>query len=479
MAILGIILIIYSSVLFLSLHYTLYDELDDELLLKVQEIGNTISAYLDVLGDDEKSFIFVLKRTIKLEGEHANQNKIVEYENQWLQKVDKFNLREDYVNFLGPKREIIVSSGNIPTGIIAMFLKLPKIESEREPLFRNIKFENRNLRLISIPFTYKGKGDYILQVGTSLKPIMQLLRIRLIHIAISIPLVLIFASFIGQLFAVRMLKPVKEITETAKNITYKDLSARVKTEHVDEEMRYLVDAFNDMISRLEKSFKYIIDFSSHVAHELKTPLAIIRGESELTLRRERSPLEYIKAIKINLEETERMLRTIEDLLLLTRLDYQPNVFKFNQFDLTDFFKDINEQAQILASPKNITVNIDMPKERIPINADTLRLRRLFFNLITNAIKFTPQKGKVDIAIRREEKKATISISDTGIGIATEDLPNIFNRFFRVDRDEEDIESGSGLGLSIALSIAKIHRGNIQVKSELGKGSTFTVTLPLV
>ncbi len=161
-------------------------------------------------------------------------------------------------------------------------------------------------------------------------------RNKLLYILTPIPITLLFGYFIGRVIVVRILRPIKEITDTANNITHEDLSLRVKTENVDEELRSLIQAFNDMVSRLGESFEYITDSSSYIAHELKTPIAIIRGESEFALKKERDKEEYKRVISVSLEETKRMLKIIEDLLLLTKMNYQPDVLKFEQIELTQF-----------------------------------------------------------------------------------------------------------------------------------------------
>jgi len=478
-SILGIILIIYTSVLHTTLCYNLYVDFDNKLEMKTQGIINTVVSYLDALGYNQRSFIFSAKRAIGIEEEHPNQNRIEKLQSLWLKQFNTFGLVNDYINFANSKGESIVSSSNLKPELLSLFLREIKRARDEEKVFRNIKFNNRTLRLISVPFSYKDKAQYIIQVGVSLEPVISLMKKRLYFRLIPIPVFLLVGFFIGRIFARQILKPVMEVTRTAKSITHEDLSLRVKVEHIDDEMRYLVDAFNDMISRLEKSFKYIAEFNSNVAHELKTPLTIMRGQSEVALRKERAPEEYKKVIEVNLEEAERMLKMAEDLLLLTKMDYRTEVFKFEQFDLTQFLKEIYEQSKILASEKDIAVTIDMPQEPETINADKLHLRRLFFNLIDNAIKFTPQNGRIDIRAEYADKKATVSISDTGAGIAEKDLTNIFNKFFHTAQGIQSSTSGSGLGLSIAQSIAKLHKGNIMVESQLGKGSTFTVTLPLL
>jgi len=301
---------------------------------------------------------------------------------------------------------------------------------------------------------------------------------KLFYILIPIPLTLLFGYYIGRLIIIRILKPIKKMTDTVKNITHEDLSLRVKAENVDEELGRLIEAFNDMVSRLGESFEYITDSSSYIAHELKTPIAIIRGESEFALKKERDKEEYKRVISVSLEETKRMLKIIEDLLLLTKMNYQPDVLKFERIDLTQFIHIIYEQAKMLASKKNITVNINIPEETGMVNADELHLRRLFLNLIDNAIKFTPASGSITINLRYEDQKAAVSIIDTGIGIGEENVPKLFDKFFRIDTTIKDASPSSGLGLSIAQSIAELHNGEISVTSRVGQGTNFTVSLPI-
>jgi signal transduction histidine kinase len=417
-----------------------------------------------------------VKRVINLKEKHPDQDKIKEIERKWLKKVDKLDLTADYIVFFDSEGNVITKSSNLKGNLLFPASEEKELQEEK---FRNTKFNKRNLRIINFPFTYKGEENCVIQIGTSVKPTIYILQNRLFTILMSVPIILIIIGIVSRFFVVRMLKPVEAITETAKRISHEDLSAEVKTEHPDYEMKHLVAAFNDMIFRLDKSFKHIAEFSSHVAHELKTPLAIIRGESELALRKERSPEEYKNAIKINLEETERMVKTVDDILLLAKLDYRPEIFQFEKLNMISFLKEIYEQSKILASSKNISVSIDMPDDEININADKVHLRRLFFNIIHNAIKFNSKDGKVDITVKSDAENVIVSVSDTGVGIAELDMPKVFNKFFHINKSEENIEPGNGLGLSIAMSVAKAHHGNIKVKSQFNKGSTFTVTLPLL
>jgi signal transduction histidine kinase len=272
---------------------------------------------------------------------------------------------------------------------------------------------------------------------------------------------------------------VTNVTRIANDITHTDLNMRIREMEGDEEMKDLIRSFNAMIERLENSFAHANEFSSHVAHELKTPLAIMRGELELAISETRCVDEYQRVLGVTLEEIDRMIRIIKDLLLLARLDYNPEVFQFEKFDIGQFLEEIHEQSRILADSKKIDFHFDRPAAQVYIIGDKIHLRRLFLNLINNAIKFTAHGGRIFLKLKIMSHSAHIAIRDTGIGISEENLVRVFNKFYRVPNASQDFAStGSGLGLNIAKSIAKAHKGDITVTSQTGKGTTFTVTLPL-
>lgn len=477
-AILGVILVIYSIILYIGQRYTLYRDLDRELTIKAQEITSAINSFLPALQDDQRAFRSIANLVIRQQGTYPAQEKIAEARKQWLAMRQKLNLGDDYIVLADIDGKVIANSPNADGKILAELLNGPALSGQKTVLYRTLKFKPLRLRAITMPYYYKNKRAYSIQIGSSLAPIYGALYGRLFFSLLMIPLVLIFASFIGGIITKRILKPVTEVASIAKNITSRDLSARVKVGQADEEFRYLVDAFNEMISRLENSFRYIDEFSSNVAHELKTPLTIISGESELALMQERDIQEYKRVVEVNFKEAGHMLKIVEDLLLLSRLEYQPEAFKFEPVVFSEFLTDVFEQAKKLAKPKDISVGLALPDKKITIMADWLHLRRLFINLVNNAVKFTPQGGRIKISAKIKDKKVSVSVSDSGMGIAPEDAGKIFDRFFRVNPDGHTSQGSSGLGLSIAQSIAKIHRGEISVTSQLQKGATFTVTLPV-
>jgi heavy metal sensor kinase len=477
-AILGTILVLYTSILYFELYYSLYHDMDKDLVVKAQEISSAINSYMDALESNWRAFPFASNQVIRLEGSYTGQNKVSDIHNSWLKRYQELDLERNYINLVNANGESVVASSNMDEELISYFLKSLGSSGGSAVSYKSLDIGKHKLRMVTVPYYYKNRPAF-LQVGASRKPIFNILYGRIFFALITIPFILIFASFLGGALTGRILKPVMDVTNTARNITFKDLSVRVSAEDVDEELKYLVDAFNEMISRLDKSFRYIAEFSSNVAHELKTPLTIIRGESELSLMKERDAAEYKRVIGLTLDETERMFRVVEDLLLLSRLEYQPSAFKFEKIDFLEFIGEIFEQAKKLASKKNIVVQLHAPPQPMRLSCDKLHLRRLFLNLVNNAVKFTPAGGAITIAIEPGAKELRVSVSDTGQGIKPEDINRIFNRFFHIDRGGQKGEGeGTGLGLSIAQSIAKIHRGDIVAASQPGKGSVFTVILPL-
>ncbi len=473
----GLIIVIHSGILYFSLYRQLYHELDRELKVKAQEITRTIDLYLNKLSRDSSVFPFVVKRVITFEGNHAQQEEIKYWEKIWRQKVDKLGLSQNYLNFVTPRGQTLGRSKNLNNEILAVFLKILPLKQEPNITYADIEFENRILRVINSPFLYNDRL-YFLQIGSSQKPILELLHNKLKVMAISIPVIIFITSLFAWFLVSKMLDPVAELTKIAKRISHEDLSTVITAKHVDEEMKDLVVAFNDMVIRLQKSFKHIMDFSSQVAHELRTPLAIMRGESELALRKERDQEEYERVLKVNLEEIQRMMKTIDDLLLLTKLDYRPEIFKFQEIDFILFFKEMAEQCKLLAAQKGIAIELKLPTESLKIKADELHLRRLFFNILDNAIKFTDKGGQIKLCVDQQDKEIHISISDTGLGIPPGDLPKIFERFYHGSCPSHFDKIGSGLGLSIAQSIANIHQGDIKVESQVNVGTTFKINLPL-
>jgi two-component system heavy metal sensor histidine kinase CusS len=475
--ILGIILISYSYFLYLSLSFVLRSDLDNELKSKVEEIEKIAQSYHALLGSNVP-FIAAIQKTIFLENEGPEAGPLNIAQAQWLKDIDRYDLRNDYINFLDASGRSVAATEDMSEQTKQIiFDPLPDFNSQIS--FKTVNYRRwKTYRVITVLYDFEGK-QYAIQLATSLWPVIHLLRARLKTIIFSIPLILIFASFVGNYLALRILRPVQVIASAAERITHEDLSARVIAPHADEEINYLVKAFNDMISRLEEAFKHVSQFSAHVAHELRTPIAVIRGESQVALTTPRTGEEYRRVIEGNLHETNRILKVIEDLLMLASLDFEKGVFQFEKIPMREFLTDICENAKILVSEKQMTVSVEIPSEQIWVHGDPLHLRRLFFNLITNAIRFSPPGSPLSIGVKEGMHRVAVAITDHGEGISEKDLPHIFERFFHRPPKNDAGPAGTGLGLSICNLIARAHGGEITVQSELGQGSTFTLSLPMI
>jgi signal transduction histidine kinase len=232
-----------------------------------------------------------------------------------------------------------------------------------------------------------------------------------------------------------------------------------------------------MIDRLETSFRQIRQFSSDASHELRTPLTVMKGETELALRRPRETDDYKVVLESNLEEIDRMTRIVDELLFLSRADMGEVKMEHLPVPLDTLVEDLHRQASLLGQERDIQVVLRTTAPAVVLG-DELRLRELFLNLLDNAVKYSHPCGTVDIALTIEQTHARVSVSDHGIGIAQEDQSRIFDRFYRTDDARAHTKKGTGLGLSICAWIVESHRGRIEVQSKVGEGSTFTVMLPL-
>ena len=238
----------------------------------------------------------------------------------------------------------------------------------------------------------------------------------------------------------------------------------------------LIGTINEMIARLESSFQRMAEFTADASHELKTPLCALRGEAELLLSKERPAGEYQEGLAHFVERFDHLNQMINDLIQLSKFDATQVELKTDVLRLDLLIKDLCHLFQVLAEQKNIALEMGTVEE-VTVTGDKVRLQQLFTNLIDNAIKYTP-KGFIRVTVGKNQEVALVKIKDTGRGIPREEQEKIFKRFYCVDKSRSRETGGVGLGLSIAEWIVHAHQGRIEVDSELGRGSTFTVYLPL-
>jgi heavy metal sensor kinase len=294
-----------------------------------------------------------------------------------------------------------------------------------------------------------------------------------------IPLALLLASLGGYWLSGRALAPVTQITNDARRINATNLSERLAVPAAHDELRELSKTLNAMLGRIDRSVSQLRQFTADASHELRAPLALIYTAAEFSLRRERPREELVDALEKILRESRHTTSLVDSLLLLARADSGEDSLQAPvSINLSALCQDTADRAAELASMKGIGVVTDLGSTSIVVDGDETALRRLLLILVDNAVKYTPAGGRVDVRLAVDENAAVIRISDTGIGIAAADLPHVFDRFWRADKVRSRAAGGTGLGLAIARWIVDRHGGTIVVSSEVGQGSTFTVTLPL-
>ena len=332
------------------------------------------------------------------------------------------------------------------------------------------------VRIVTFPLMENGQLISILQVGAPLQESTAALNALFYILIFGIPLAVILASGVGWFLAKKALSPVDMVTVLARKIEAGSLNERLDVSGPKDELGRLAKTFNDMIARLELSFKQMKQFTADASHELKTPLTVLKGEMEIALRTEKTVEGLQGVIKSSLEEIDKMSAIVKSLLNLAKFDSRVRLPKDN-INLDRVVEERFNQTLPMAKDKGIDMFITK-KENVMITGDKLGIGQLLFNLIYNAIKYTPQGGRIEISLEQSDNWAIIKVSDTGIGIAEEDLPHIFDRFYRVDKARTTGAGGVGLGLSICKEIAEVHSGKIEVESEAGKGSVFKVYLPV-
>ncbi|MDZ4745172.1 MAG: ATP-binding protein [bacterium] len=291
----------------------------------------------------------------------------------------------------------------------------------------------------------------------------------------SMPAALLVSLLSGWFLAKRSLRPVDEITSSARQITAQNLSLRLPKQGTDDELGRLTETVNDMIARLETSFAQVRQFTSDASHELRTPLAIMMGELELALRRPLTAEEAHKVLVSCLEEVERLNQVVQGLLELSRADSGQVTLLREEVRYSTMVENVCDDVMILADKKRIELHYDI-QPGILVMADKIHIQQALLNIIENAVKYTREGGDVHVGLEYVDGKAVLTVSDTGIGIPENELPFIFDRFYQVDKARSKEVYGTGLGLAIVKWIVDAHDGEIEVISELGKGTTFIVRL---
>lgn len=315
------------------------------------------------------------------------------------------------------------------------------------------------------------------QVAMSLHDLDRARKKNRVALALVLPAAIVISSVAGWWLAGRALRPIDDVISTARRIRAESLHERLTPREVDDELRRLIETLNEVFERLEKNFRQISRFSADVSHELRTPLTIIQGEAEVALRSGATREEMSLALELVLDEARRLSKLVRNLLTVARLESGEHRPEFVMTPVAPIIEDLVEEAQVLATAKGVALRVGRV-DGASIPGDAVLLHQLGYNLLDNAIKYTPAGGLVELSFVADEKTAHLVVRDTGCGIEEKELDRIFDRFFRGDKARNHSDGGTGLGLALVKQIAEIHRGTVDVTSTPGQGSTFRATLPL-
>jgi len=441
---LGLILILFAAFLYLQLRRSLLTQVDMALqVIAAQALIN--------LDQEDEQLVF----------------QIIENNPEAV-----FNLQDDFVIYLlapdGSSWDRLGSDDQVPMVTTPTAGYTTLLESNERWRVYN--------QMVSV-----GHTDGWLQIVQELEPVEETLESLLRQMLFGVPVAIVLAGMGGFFLASRALRPIERIRRTAQAINASDLHQRIGYTGPADEVGRLAATFDNMLARLQNAFERERRFTGDAAHELRTPLAALKGRIGVTLSQPRQQSTYVETLQELEGQVDRLVRLSNDLLFIARLEQGQHHEPAERIDLSDFLGAILDQVRPLAEAKSISLVESIPAD-ITIEGRIDLLIRLFLNLLDNAVKYTPANGRVAIEAQKQAQRVQIAISDTGPGIAAAHLPHLFERFYRVEGDRarrwgSNGQGGAGLGLAIAHEIVRAHGGKLSVESEMGEGTSFVVQLP--
>lgn len=382
-------------------------------------------------------------------------------------------LRRNLLLADGGGRILEVSNGYKIFGVESA-TELKSLADSATPTWRTKRHRAEGELLLRYGQIHASGEKYLLVLGRRTSDLHTIPELFVKDYFLSIPLMLMVAAAFGWFMSGRALRPVNELAETAQKTSASSLHLRIASRGVGDELDSLIDAFNKMMERLEVKFEEVKRFSTDASHELRTPITGIRGQLEVALMTAKNADEYRDAVINALEDVDRLSNIVRALLMLSQAETGQIEIKHEPVELGGIVADLAEQFSIAAADESIRLTWTSDPDAF-VDGDRTQLERLVTNLLANALKYTQPGGAVTVTVSAEAEAVDLVVADSGIGIAPEHVPHVFERFYRVNRDHP--QKGLGLGLSFVAWIVKAHGGSIDVKSELGKGTAFRVTLP--
>ena len=456
-----ILLLVFCASLYSTLSFLLHRHVDAQLLTAVERQA-----------DQVKKETGEIEEILRNNSGQADDDDHLEEEDHELQEA----IRDSVVL----NREGTVQWKGEGVGVVARF----------DPLLRNQVLHGQTMyetlprpqsspvRRISFPITSQGRVAYILQTQAPLDLVNETLHWLVVTLG-TVSIGMFVFGWVGSNWIARMaLSPVKALGHTAANVSAQSLDTRVFLDAPFQEFQQLAESFNNMFARLQRAFESQRRFVGDAAHELRTPLTAMKGNVEVALQHERSTEEYRDVLATSLGQVEHLARLVKSLLTLTQFAGEHPPIDLKPVLLKPLIENLVSELSILAEEKGCLLTTHL-QEVPPVLGDVGQLKQLVINLLDNALRHTPQGGAVTVGLQSSEDQVRLTVEDTGSGIAAEHLPHIFERFYRADRARDRESGGTGLGLAIAKEIVLAHHGTINVQSEVGEGTVFTINLSTV
>lgn len=391
-----------------------------------------------------------------------------------LQEHSQLGLGGGLLQLSDARGRLLFRSGRLKS--LSVDLPTPS-PSDRTVRFTSLRVGTSNVRAAAQTVEVSGH-PFIIQVAEPMQEFDESAgRFESVLLLLA-PIFLILATAGGFWMSSRALAPVDRITDEARAISAASLAARLNVPPVEDELARLARTLNQMLDRIEAELKRIVQFTADASHELRAPLTLIQAAAEFSLRRERPREELVDALRKILRESEHTSRLVDHLLLLARADSHADTAELGPTDVSSTGRQVSELVSTLAKAKNIDFSAEIPRDTLLTNGDERLLEQLWLILLDNAVKYTPAGGRIRFAMHPANSRMEVSVSDTGIGISSEDLPYVYDRFWRADKARSRDAGGAGLGLSIARWIVHRHCGQIEIDSSPGHGSQVRVWLPL-
>lgn len=470
-----LVLIPFSYILYRDLSNSLYSNLDNILVSKTNSIIHSLNAYWESEQEDFKQD--GLPNISKIN--HPAFNLLAK---EWInQNLDNLTLIDVVVQIFDANGQHIVSSKVIPE--IRVFpSKLLHTKLEKKQYFIStviIKPERSKsfrVRTLSVPELENNNIAYIIQVVRSLEVIDTILNKIQITFLILLFTTITLVSIAGSFMIKITLRPIEKITRTLQKISANNIKNPIKADKKGDEIKHLSETFYKTLAELDQSFSSQRRFIQDASHELRTPLTILKGEIEVSLKKERPCKEYESILSSSLEEINNMITIIENLLTLVKFESMEMKLDSNDINIRLLIEYVVKHVKVLADMKNIEINFSCSKSSLIIEGDESHLKRMFLNLIENAIKYSNNNDTVLISADEQDGFIKIIITDNGIGISEKDILHVFDRFYRSRKSRSS--SGSGLGLSIVKSIIDSHNGKINIESVPSSGTSVTLLFPV-